>query len=205
MKLVKTLLGILFLGSFVAAIFFGIQFSRLNSENSSLKYKISEFSREFTALNEQIAGLESAQGRLLERLGELSTENSDFRKELLAKTLEIETLKKEIQNLNAPPVSPGASTPWERLQHSAELGKQKKWGEYWELLDSGLKERCSKENFVARLTASDPPPLAEFVFIEQEIGKTRATVWVSINGKIVSQPFVLENGEWMIYMERGSC
>lgn len=204
MKMIKTLLGTLFFVSIAAAIFFGVQYIHLNSKNSSLVNKMSEFDQTLASLEGQITDLESAQNSLLKRVAELAIENSELKKELRSKVLETETLTREIERLNEPPVSADASTPWERLQYSAELGKQKKWGEYWELLDSGLKERCSKENFIARLTAKDPAPL-EFVFVEQEMGKTRATVWVYMNGKIIFQRFVLENGEWMIYIEGGSC
>lgn len=212
MKAIKVLAGLVSAGSVVAAIFFGIQYMNLNSENSSLKNEVSGFDQTLADLNEQISTLETLNESYSKRNSELVEEKTELQEQLLTKALEIGTLRgrvqnleREIERLNEPPVSPDASTPWERLQHSFELWKQGKWDKYWELLDSGFKGRCSKENFIAQMLIFNPTLSEKVVFIDQEIGRTRATVWLSINGRGTYQRFFLENGEWMIYGGNVSC
>lgn len=205
MKVIKVFLSLVLAIGIAAAIFFGIQFIHLSSENSSLRNNT-------VTLNERIASLEFFNEGYVKRNSDLKEENDELREQLLTKALEIGTLRgrvqnleREIERLNEPPVSPDASTPWERLQHSFELWKQGKWDKYWELLDSGFKGRCSKENFIAQMLIFNPTLSEKVVFIDQEIGRTRATVWLSINGRGTYQRFFLENGEWMIYGGNVSC
>lgn len=211
MKTVKVLLGLMFLGCFAVVIFFGIQYINLSSENSSLKDEITGFDQEITVLNEQISTLKSRGEILVQRNDELAGEKIELQKQISIKALEVGTLEryirnleKEIEKINAPPVSTGASTPWERLQYSFELWEQGKWDKYWELMNSDFKERCSAENFVLQMLTINPPP-PEFIFIDQATGKTRSLVWLSMNGRMVSQLFLFENGEWMIYGGNVSC
>jgi len=211
MNFIKALFGLLLIGSVAAAIFFGIQYSRTDAQKDELALQVQTLENQLGELQKKNNLLDSLYRETVKRNDKLAGEKTDLqntlRKVVEDATLDkrIEELEREIARLATPPVSPDASTPWEKTVHGFELVRTGKYGEYWELLNADFKQICPKENFVKLLIRLKPEPSIEPVFVDQATGETHAIVWFSANGRIFVQQFLLENGEWFMYGGNRGC